>query len=128
MHHEPYWVEKRQTITLLPVSNFFDLFLPRSLRCARLRKELIGEIDTIVMRNVENLRWAALQKIEDVFRRFETQLETTLRDSIESIREAMTAVRRQRGDHADSMDIEIARAESAKCLLENIHSDLETMA
>jgi hypothetical protein len=35
-----------------------DKLLPASVRAARLKRRLAGEIDDLVQRNVENLRWA----------------------------------------------------------------------
>ena len=53
--HEPYWILSGQMATLNPIeAGAFDGLLPPSGRKARVRKRLIQEIGTLVLRNVDS--------------------------------------------------------------------------
>ena len=92
--HEPYWILCGQMATLNPIEpGAFDSLLPPSVRKARVRKRLILEINTLVQRNVENLRWATRKNVEDAFRRFGCALEETLSTSVEATHGIMVVAR-----------------------------------
>jgi hypothetical protein len=94
--HEPYWILSGQMARLNPIAPAaFDGFLPTSVRKARVRKRLIQEIDALVKRNVENLRWATRKNVEDAFRRFGRTLEESLTSNIEATRGIMVLARLQ---------------------------------
>src|SRR5438876_5287427 len=59
------------------------------MRGTRMRKRLLDEIDAVVIRNVENLRWATRQNLEDSFRRFGAELDERLAMSLAATRGAM---------------------------------------
>src|SRR6266567_6044144 len=63
--HDPFWVTAARTAELNPIPpGAFDQLLPPGIRKTRMRKRLLEEIDAVVIRNVENLRWATRQNIE----------------------------------------------------------------
>jgi GTPase Era involved in 16S rRNA processing len=129
LRNEPYWVQSGQAIRLLPIRpGAFDGFLPRSLQKERLRKRLLEEIDTIVQRNVENLRWAALQNVEDAFRRFGGLLDETLLNSIGATRDAMVFARERRLGQADSAAAEIQRIEVSAARLAELRTAIGEFA
>ena len=72
-----------------------------------MRKRLLEEIDAVVIRNVENLRWATRQNLEDAFRRFGAELDEKLSMSVEATRGAMQKAFEQRKQHAEQIDSEI---------------------
>ena len=72
-----------------------------------MRKRLLEEIDAVVIRNVENLRWATRQNLEDAFRRFSAELDERLAMSLEATRGAMKKAFEQRKQHSNEIASEI---------------------
>jgi GTP-binding protein EngB required for normal cell division len=105
---EPFWVTATRTTELNPIPpGAFDRFFPAPMRTRRVRKRLLEEIDAVVMRNVENLRWATRQNLDDTFRRFGAELDERLAMSLDATRGAMKKALEQRKDHAEQIDSEI---------------------
>jgi GTP-binding protein EngB required for normal cell division len=105
---EPFWVTAARTTELNPIPRgAFDRFLPAPMRRTRMRKRLLEEIDAVVIRNVENLRWATRQNLEDTFRRFGAELDERLIMSLAATRGAMQKALEQRRQHAEQIDSEI---------------------
>lgn len=76
---EPYWVTHDVGGLLDPISKgSLGRLLPPSLRSKRVRRALLERIDTLARRNVENVRWALRQNIDDTFRRFGSELDAQL--------------------------------------------------
>jgi hypothetical protein len=87
IRREPYWVTQRWSGSLNPLGgNVVDRLLPPASRAARLRKRLAGEIDELVERNVENLRWATLQNLDSAFHRFAAWFDDRLGETIAATR------------------------------------------
>ena len=105
---EPFWVTAARTAELNPIPpGALDQFLPAGMRKVRTRKLLREEIDAVVIRNVENLRWATRQNLEDTFRRFAAELDERLEMSLDAMRGAMRKALEQRKAHAQQIDSEI---------------------
>lgn len=99
---EPYWVTHDTRGLLDPISEgALRRLLPGSYRSARLRRTLLGRIDTLTRRNVENVRWALRQNIDDTFRRFGSELDNRLADTIAALRGAIRSAyaKRARSSH-----------------------------
>ncbi len=129
LRHEPYWVETGQALTLSATSGeFLRQFVPHSIRRSRVRKTLVEEADRIVTRNVENLRWATRQNVEDAFRTFQARLDQALDDSIEMTRSALAgALEQRRMQTAEAQDA-IGTAEKAKERLAVLRAHLAQLA
>jgi hypothetical protein len=105
---EPFWVTAARTAELNPIPpGTLDRFLRAGMRKVRMRKRLLEEIDAVVIRNVENLRWATRQNMEDTFRRFGAELDERLAMSLDATRGAMRKALEQRKAHAEQIDSEI---------------------
>jgi GTPase SAR1 family protein len=117
--HDPFWVTSPHSAVLNPIPpGAMDRFLPAPIRRKRVRERLVKEIDAVVIRNVENLRWATIQNFEDAFRRFGSELDERLAMSLSATRGAMKAALDRRTQHSRSLEAEIAngQAVSAKLL------------
>jgi GTP-binding protein EngB required for normal cell division len=126
--HEPYWVLSGQMPTLSPIApGTFDSLLPASVRKARVRRRLRQEIDTIVQRNVENLRWATRQNVEDAFRRFGRALDETFATNIEATRGIIAVAYDRRLSQAERTEPEIAAVEASKTTLMDIQTELRRL-
>jgi hypothetical protein len=118
---EPFWVTAARTAELNPIPpGTLDQFLPAAMRKARTRRHLLEEIDAVVIRNVENLRWATRQNLEDTFRRFAAELDERLAMSLDATRGAMRKALEQRKAHAQQIDSEIETKETGLSRLTEI--------
>jgi GTPase Era involved in 16S rRNA processing len=105
---EPFWVTAARTTELNPIPpGAFDRFLPGPMRERAVRKRFLEEIDAVIIRNVENLRWATRQNVEDTFRSFGAELDERLAMSLDATRGAMRKALEQRKGHSERTDSEI---------------------
>ena len=122
---EPYWVTQRWSDRLLPNPNgLVNRLLSATLRQARLRAELQHQIDELVSRNVENLRWATRQGLDDTFRRFATMLDGRLTAAIEATQGAVTSASTKRSTVSDHVESELAELRRFSETLAEIRAEL----
>lgn len=124
---QPYWVTRLESETFLAVhSELLDRVLPGRLRAARLKRRTEEAAQTLVLRNVENLRWALVQVIDQAFRRSAERLDERLREAIEATRGAIQEVLRKRTDRSREIAPEIERAEASVQELEGLQAALRS--
>ena len=98
-HFLPYWViERPDAINPLP-PGAFERLLPRPLRRTAERQRIRRELDDIMIRNVENLRWAMRQNILDAFRRFTSEIDALFTASLAATRDVMDAAAARKSGH-----------------------------
>jgi hypothetical protein len=122
---EPYWVTQKWSETLNPFTEgALDKLLPSGVRTSRLKRRLAEQVDELVQRNVENLRWATLQNVDAAFRRFETWFDDRLAETMEATRGAIDAALLKRREHADRVRDDLARLRQGAELLTTIGEEL----
>lgn len=123
---EPYWVTQKWSETLNPLGEgALDKLLPAAARGARLKRRLAGQVDDLVQRNVENLRWATLQNLEGAFRRFAGWFDDRLAETIEATRGAIDAALSKRREQADRAQDDLGRLRQGVELLAAIREQLK---
>ena len=98
VQREPLMV-KQQVVTSFAVAalEWIERLLPPLLRAKRFERRLEEDITALAARNAENLRWAIRQNLDNVFRRFESKMESHITEALQTIRGAIdTAQERQR--------------------------------
>ncbi len=114
LSHEPYWVTHQWSASLSPIPpRLIDRFLPISARRARVTDRLNQQIKTLVIRNVENLRWATLQNLDQAFRRFNTTLEQRLQETVAATQGAIQAASLKRREQGETIAETVAELEAA---------------
>jgi hypothetical protein len=104
-------VTQKWNSTLIPsTSSLLTKLLPSSARQDCLRARLEEQVDALVRRNVENLRWAALRGLNETFRRASAQLDQRLADALAVTQGAITAALERRQAHADQAAEELERS------------------
>lgn len=122
---EPFWVTAARAAELNPIPpGAFDRFLPAPMRQKAIRTRLLEEINKVVIRNVENLRWATRQNMEDTFRRFGSELDERLAMSLDATRGAMRKALEQRQAHAERIDSEIEAKQRSLSQLDKLREAL----
>jgi GTP-binding protein EngB required for normal cell division len=125
LRHDPFWITRARPEVLGAIpSSLLDRLLPAATRQVRLRRRLVEEIDAVVLRNVENLRWATRQNIEATFRRFRADLDERLALSLVATRGAMAAARDRRRQQSASVEAEIERTRVTLSSLDEIQTSL----
>jgi tRNA U34 5-carboxymethylaminomethyl modifying GTPase MnmE/TrmE len=102
---EPYWVSRKSWSGMLGTisPDLVDRALPRSMREQRIKSRIGKEIRTLVIHNVENLRWATLQNIDAAFRVFSRELDEDLARTIDATHGAIATAYARRKEHADEI-------------------------
>ncbi len=107
---EPYWVTHDVGGLLDPISNGpLMRLLPSSLSGKRVRRALLERIDTLARRNVENIRWALRQNIDDTFRRFGSELDAQLAGMIAALHGATRSALAKRREQSPAIAAEVER-------------------
>jgi hypothetical protein len=103
MAREPYWVSRKDWSSFInPLSpDVIERAMPRAMREKRIRARLAKEIETLVIRNVENLRWATLQNIDAAFRVFSRDLDENIEKTIDATHGAIKATYERRKVHEE---------------------------
>ena len=124
---KPFWVEHAWESSFSPISSeVIERFLPGTLRVSRARERLKKQIDTLVVRNLENLRWETLQNIDTAFRKFSTELDTNLSLTIEATHGAVRSALAQRKQHGESVADRIVDLKKTSTEIQNVISRFET--
>jgi len=126
MKRRPHWVLRKRvpTLPIVVPEEALDKLLPSGFRISRLKKRLSRQIDTLVRHNVENLRWATLQNLNDAFRRFGLTLDQRFQETIAATHGAIQAAYVRRKAHAEAIVEEVARLESAADSLTKICEEI----
>ncbi len=127
MKRRPYWV-LRKRVPSLPIvvpEEAIDKVLPAALRINRLKKRLTRQIDALVRQNVENLRWATLQNLNDAIRRFGLTLDQRFQETIAATHGAIHAAYVKRKEHAEAITEDVLKLETAAIDLAKIIAELQ---
>lgn len=115
------------SISPFPVG-FFDRFLPAGARKKRILNRLSSDIEALVVQNVENIRWAALQNLDRSIRRFASALENRLEETVELTRGAVELAHRRRKQREETVQPELQRLELGATKLANLEELLVQFA
>lgn len=119
IEREPFWVSRKHWSSVLsPVAaDLLERALPRGMRERRVRERLSRQIESLVLHNVENLRWATLQNIDAAFRRFREDLDTDLDGAIQVTGGAIRAASERRQEEIEETAEEIGRLKRALAIV-----------
>jgi tRNA U34 5-carboxymethylaminomethyl modifying GTPase MnmE/TrmE len=114
MQKKPYWVTHKwyTHFSFLP-EGALSVFLPRSVRRAKLLRQINEEIEELVISNVENLRWATLQNLGEAFRQFHEALDERLVKTVAATHGAIEKARLRRIEQKENIVEELVRLRSA---------------
>ncbi len=119
MKRDPYWVSRQWTDSLSPISPaWIDRLLPIAIRKRRILARLQDQVRMLVVRNVENLRWALYQGLDQSLGLFSVQLEGALEKTITTTQGGIHSVLLQRKAAESSTDGEVARFEELRARVE----------
>ena len=114
--HKPYWVTERWDVSMSPIPRgFFERFMPRNMAIRRIKKWLMQDVESIIMRNTGNIQSETRQNIDDTFGRFMLDLDQQLKEVAKITAGVIQKVHEKRASQETSINSEIE-------FLENIES------
>jgi hypothetical protein len=115
VEHAPYWVTETWLSTFQPIPpGLLDRLAPRRLRETRRRRRFAEELEALVRRNVENLRWATLQNVQLTFARFASRLDERLEIAVSLTEGALRETASRRRERAAEAQEDRAAAAIAR--------------
>jgi hypothetical protein len=124
----PYWVSREWTDALSPLNPaWVDRFLPDATRKRRILARLQKQIRMLVIRNVENLRWALYQSLDQSLQQFSARLDDRLEETILATRKGILSVLEKRKDAEYSSKEDVARCAAAQDDLAKLLAALESL-
>jgi len=127
MVRQPYWVTNEWTSSIETVTQgLVDRLLPTAVRRRRTMDRLRRQISSLVVPNVENLRWATVQGIDQTFIRFGNALDRSLEETITTTYGAVRTVLFRRNACQAAVADETARIRAAVVKLEQLQGELRT--
>jgi hypothetical protein len=125
LEQEPYWVTENVTSTLIPESSrLVDRLLPAPFHWVRLRTRVTRQADELILRNAENLRWAILRSLDEIFRRTAARFEQRLDDAVTATRGVIESALARRRDQSFTAQPEIDRLDRAAASLAAARAEL----
>jgi len=111
---QPYWVTHQWSSTLSPIpKGLLNGFLPTETRRKSVLKRVNAEIHALVLSNVENLRWAIYQSIDQTFNKFGSTLDQRLADTLTATYGAISAAMDRRQKQSSEAEEEISHWKTA---------------
>jgi enolase-like protein len=116
--HRPYWVTHNWDTLISPFpKGWIDNFLPADMRRRRIGNKLREDIETLVVHNVENIRWATLRNLDDAFRFFSAELDERLKQTVETTRGGIDAAHKRRKRQEETVQPELQRLKRSEAKL-----------
>lgn len=126
---DPYWVTEEIKATLIPdASRLIDRLLPKAVGATRRRTRIVGQMQQLVVRNAENLRWAILRGMDDTFRIAGARLDERLDDAIKATRSVIAEVLTRRKERSATIEPEVDRLGQAVVQFSTLAEDLSAVA
>lgn len=123
---DPYWVTESVRTTLIPdASRLLDPLLPAGLRRRRLRARMNHQVEELVIRNGENLRWAILRGLDETFRKATAQFEEQLDQAIAATRDVIKDALTRRQDKSFAAQPELDRLAAVAGILAGLREELQ---
>jgi len=126
MVRRPYWMTHQWAARLSAFpEGVLDRLLTSRARQRRIRKLLDDQLAALVVSNVENLRWATYQSIDETFRRFRSGLDELLAETIAATHGAVQAAMEERQKKGEAVADKILDLEKAREELEALERALK---
>lgn len=109
-----YWIDRTMDRTFSPVpTGVVGKLLPKAVREKRARDRAQKRIESLIVQNLESLRWETIQNVDFAFRKFSTEFETHLTLTIEATHGAISSAVEERKKHADTVALRLGELDAA---------------
>ncbi|HWO58134.1 MAG TPA: dynamin family protein [bacterium] len=121
----PYWISQEWVAGLTAMQKHrWESFIPHEYRQGQRAKRLEREIETLVVTNVENLRWVLLQSINETFRIYGDSLDERFADTLAATHDAIRSTLQRRRENVAMVERELPLMKQAEERLQNIRNVL----
>jgi len=118
---DPYWITEKIHASLLPdAGGLIDLIMPHPVRQRRRRGRILRQLDELVLRNAENLRWAILRGIDETFRKACLKFEQHLDHAIATTNGVAGEALERRRTNSSAVRDELNRLENRSAVLSEL--------
>ncbi|TGC07421.1 hypothetical protein [Methanolobus halotolerans] len=118
---EPYFVEYEQEYLLIPLSpDFIERIMPEKMRKKRVKERLQNQIETLMLRNLENIRWETLQNIDSTFRKFTLRLDNDFSMIIKATHGVISSTLAQRKMHEENVADQVDQLKKTAFEIQNV--------
>lgn len=125
----PYWVSRQWTDALSPIRpDWIDRLRPAKARRRRILARIREQVELLVVRNAENLRWSLYQGLDESLYRFSASLDEQLAASIQATREGMALGLEKRKETSAAITEEVTRLEALATRLSAMREQLAGLA
>jgi tRNA U34 5-carboxymethylaminomethyl modifying GTPase MnmE/TrmE len=115
---EPYWVRhSRMSGGLAPFTATVERLLPTGQQQRRSVARLQAIAEELATRNVENLRWAVHQNVEQLFLQFQAHLDEQWAETIEATEQALHSAFLRRQQQSDEVAPALAQSQALAAFL-----------
>ena len=122
----PYWSGQVSENSLLSSgSGLIDLLLPAAVKRERNIKRLKENIATLIVNNIENMRWSLLQNIESLFREFVSDVSNKFNETIENVVSIVETAEKKREERAELVMEEIGSLKGFLAEITSSYSDID---
>jgi len=122
---DPYWITEKVQTSLLPdTSGLIDFIMPHQVR--RRRGRVLRQLDELILRNAENLRWAILRGIDETLRKACLKFEAHLDDAIATTDGIVREALERRQTNSSAVGDELARLRKKLDLLSNLQKQFRS--
>uniref|UniRef100_A0A7V4TII3 Dynamin family protein n=1 Tax=Candidatus Caldatribacterium saccharofermentans TaxID=1454753 RepID=A0A7V4TII3_9BACT len=124
MYRRPYWITHKwyTHFSFLP-EGVLSALLPAKVRQAKIVRRIQQEIEELVTSNVENLRWATLQNLNQTFHQFSEALEEQLEKTIAATYGAIEKAHLRRVEKSQNLQAEIASLSAASRVFTELQAE-----
>jgi hypothetical protein len=129
LSHEPYWMTQEASASLLPdPGRWLESLLSDNLRARRTRDRMLRQINELVIRNAENLRWAVIRGIDETFRMATAELQSQLDEAISATRSVIDKSLSRRRDASHAIEVDLDRFARTADLLSMLRQQIDGSA
>lgn len=128
MKHQPYWkTHKWESSLIFLPTGLVEVLLPAEIRKKRAEKKIKEQIEDLVRFNVENLRWATLQNLDQAIRKLKANLDERLHWTAGTIIQVMQSARAKQLEQGHHVDAEVTKLRQVMAELVIIREDLKKL-
>ncbi|MFA0821323.1 MAG: dynamin family protein [Methanomethylovorans sp.] len=118
---KPYFVQYDQEDLFIQISpNFIERLMPAKMREKRVKERMNKQIDKLVLRNLENIRWETLQNIDTTFRKFSSSLDNNLSMTIKATHGTIRSSVAERKMHEENAVDKIVKLKNMALDIQNV--------
>lgn len=122
----PYWSGQVSENSLLSSgSGLLDVLLPAAVKRERIIKRLKENTATLIINNIENMRWSLLQNIESLFREFVADVTNKFNETIDNVVSIVETAEKKREERSELVMEEVRSLRELLAVITSIYAEID---